>query len=233
MIKLFAALALAAATAAPAVAVTYDAYASFNSVQGNGGFTYGATDGAIFTPFAATGNCAITNTICLTQSPRQSFGAFKASIAGVSGTVNVPNDRLILHPGNGVLAAYVAYTVTRSGDYSYSAAFNQQDSNTAVNDVTVTEFYTPFGGATELFPTGGVNQDQPEVFTGFATFLNVGDVIGYFIGNNGNAANDSTGVTFTVEAPAASVPEPATWALAIVGFGLTGLRMRRSTAVAA
>jgi hypothetical protein len=43
---------------------------------------------------------------------------------------------------------------------------------------------------------------------------------------------DSTGFTATVESTGA-VPEPASWAMLIAGFGLTGAAMRRRRVTAA
>ncbi len=231
MFKLFAVAALGAAalTAAPAAAVTYDAFASFTGVQGAGGFSYGTTDGTVFTPFAVNTNCYVAGALCLADLPFSVAAVSKSATAFTQGGIVVPNDRLVVVPVNTALSTYVAFTIGQSNDYTYSAEFNQQTTNPAVGDVTITEFYTPFGGATQLFPTGGVNQGQPDIFTGFSTFLNAGDVIGYIIDRNGDNTSDATGVSFVVS----QVPEPASWALMIAGFGMVGVASRRRSALAA
>ena len=231
MFRALAALALFAA--APAAAVTYDAFTSFNALQGSGGFIYGGTDFTTFTPFGVTGSCAIGGTICLSNLPGQYFGAYKATVAHTSTTINVPDDRLILHPGPGTGAAtFVGFQVTTAGLHTYSAEFNQQDTNTAAASVNLTEFYLPFGGAAQLYPIAQINQGNPSLITGFSDNFNVGDLFGYIIDNDGDFQFDSTGVNFTVDAPASAVPEPATWALLIGGFGLTGATLRRRRALA-
>jgi hypothetical protein len=64
--------------------------------------------------------------------------------------------------------------------------------------------------------------------------LDAGQKIGLAIDYAGLYYNDSTGVRFTLNGPG-GVPEPATWALMIVGFGGAGamLRRRRAALVAA
>lgn len=53
--------------------------------------------------------------------------------------------------------------------------------------------------------------------------LGASEAVGFGLDANGNFFNDSTGVQFL----ASVVPEPATWAMMILGFGLTGWAMRR------
>ena len=229
MFKLLAAAALALASVAPASAVTYDAFASFTGVQGNGGFSYGTTDGTVFTPFAVNTNCYLAGALCLADLPFSVAAVSKSATAFTQGGVVVPTDRLVVVPVASALSTYVAFTIGQTNDYTYSAEFNQQTSNPALGDVTITEFYTPLGGTTQLFPTGGVNQGQPDIFTGFSTFLSAGDVIGYIIDKNGDNTSDGTGVSFVVS----QVPEPASWALMIAGFGMVGVASRRRSALAA
>ncbi len=229
MLKLLAAATLALAALAPASAVTYDAFASFTGVQGAGGFSYGDTDGTVFTPFAVNTNCYLAGAQCLAALPFSVAAVSKSATAFTQGGIVVPTDRLVVVPGAGLLSTYIAFTIGQSNDYTYTAEFNQQSSNPAVHKVSITEFYTPFGGVTQLFPVGEVNQGQPDIFTGFSTFLSAGDVIGYIIDKNGDNASDGTGVSFVVS----QVPEPTSWALMIAGFGLVGVASRRRVAALA
>ena len=59
-------------------------------------------------------------------------------------------------------------------------------------------------------------------------FLAVADSIGSSVGNVG-----ALDVTYTATGPTAGVPEPASWALMIAGFGLAGAALRRRGASAA
>jgi hypothetical protein len=50
---------------------------------------------------------------------------------------------------------------------------------------------------------------------------------------DGNRANNSGGVSLSIERIANAVPEPASWALMLAGFGLVGAAMRRRPSVTA
>ncbi|MCW2412444.1 MULTISPECIES: lamin tail domain-containing protein [unclassified Sphingobium] len=82
--------------------------------------------------------------------------------------------------------------------------------------------------------TAGVSRNRPASLTGTATnsqfvYSATGDAFGsaYASGAQSDLANPGRFATQT-----AAVPEPATWAMMIAGFGLIGLRARRSRKVA-
>ena len=233
MLKLFAAASLAGLAAAPAAAVTYDAFTSFNAVNGTGGFVYGSADTNVFTPFVQNTGCVIGGVICLRGAIDNLPSVFESTsnVTTMSGSVILPTDRLVVHPGANSDSVYVAFAVTRQGSYSYSAEFNQQDvgNGNTPHSVGITEFYTPFGGATQYFSRVVVDGTTPDIFTGFTAGFYVGDVFGYVVDKDGVYFNDSTGVNFSVT----PVPEPATWTLMIAGFGLAGAALRRRAALAA
>lgn len=228
-----AAVAVAGVAAAPAVAGSYDAFTSFNAVNGTGGFVYGSTDGTTFSLFDSNANCVLVNVTCLRSTAASLPSVFKATGAAASeGTVLLATDRLLVHPGEGADSVFVAFAVTRQGSYSYSAEFNQQDTGNANQDphsVGVTEFYTPSGGATQYFTRLVVDGTNPDIFTGYSAGFHVGDVFGYIVDKDGVYFNDSTGVNFSV----AAVPEAATWALMIAGFGMVGVAQRGRRRIAA
>ncbi|MFM9829002.1 MAG: PEPxxWA-CTERM sorting domain-containing protein [Sphingomonas sp.] len=216
--------------ATPASATTvFDAFSSFNAVQGTNNFFYGSFDGVSFTPFAQNTNCVIAGVTCLRGANVNLPSVFKSDGSlSSSGTVILPTDRLIAHPGQFDDSVYIAFVAPVAGTYSYTAQFNQQDTNTAQHSVGVTEFFLPSGGSTQLFPVGLVNRAQPNILTGFTQTVAVGDTIGYVIDKNGTFFNDSTGFNFSLSL-AAAVPEPSTWAIMIVGFGFVGGAMRART----
>ncbi len=217
--------------AMPASAATvYDAFSSFNAVQGTNNFVYGSFDGVSFTPFTQNTNCVISGVTCLRGASADLPSVFKADgTQEAAGTVLLALDRLIAHPGQFADSVYIGFVAPVAGTYSYSAQFNQQDSNTAQHSVGITEFFAPGGGSTQLFRVGVVNQARPGLLTGFTQTVRAGDTIGYVIDKNGSFFNDSTGFNFSLSL-AAGVPEPATWAMMIVGFGLVGGAMRTRAA---
>ena len=118
MLKFIAAAALALGIAtAPAAAITYDAFTSFDGTQGAGGFIYGTYDGTTFTAFTGDTGCSnkISNVTCLGDLP----GVFKTTTgAHQSGTVIVPGDALILHPGpDAGQTSLVAFVMPRNHLY--------------------------------------------------------------------------------------------------------------------
>lgn len=228
MIRAFAVAAvLAAAVAAPAAAVTYDAFTSFNGVQGNGGFTYGSYDGSQFTAYTGANGCGplIPGTTCLSDGGLP--GVFKSnSGAYTSGSVLVPGDALILHPGSSAgQSSAVFFTAPTAGIYSVFVSAFVADTNPS--GVTV---YGLVGGQsdTALVTLGSGNLSFSQNYPFFD--LQAGDTVGIAINYDGAYFNDSTGLNFTLTGPGA-VPEPASWALLIAGFGLTGAAMRRRRAV--
>jgi len=59
------------------------------------------------------------------------------------------------------------------------------------------------------------------------------DVVGTFSGNFANGARlfGIDNLTFTPNATTGAVPEPATWAMMLLGFGAVGSAMRRRSGV--
>jgi hypothetical protein len=226
--------ALALAFAAPASATVFDAFTSFDGTQGAGGFQYGFFDGTAFTAFTSPSNCStiISDTICLNNGGLP--GAFKSTTgAHTSGTVLVPGNALVLHPGSEAgQAAAILFTLPTASNFTVDLSAFVADTNPS--GVNVTFFSVggtlPVGTLSAANPTLTFN--SPAV-GGFPANFQFGVAIEYA----GTYSNDSTGVNFTVttEDAAAAVPEPATWGMMLVGFGLVGAGMRRrqSTAVAA
>lgn len=233
MIKTFAITAalLGAFASVPSAAVTYDAFASFNGTNGNGGFVYGYTNSVTTTAFdtsltTLSGGCALSGpTTCLTSA---AYGVLpQASVGGSFSTVNVPTDAVLLHPGDSDnLSVYASFVSGVSTTYSYSIAVQSRGMD------TTSIGYTPFtsiGGVVTLGTRGVITNYLDAVSITGSTALIAGQSFGIIIDRNGNYGGDSTGVNLTL----ATVPEPATWGLMITGFGLVGLGMRRKAALTA
>ncbi len=233
-------LALAAGAAALGVAsaasaTTWDAFSSFTGTNGAGGFTYGSYDGGsqTFTPFTGdAGGCAglIANVTCLdggAGAPLPAVFKTTQSAPYQSGTVLVPADALILHPGP--LAgedSAVFFIAPKTGEYIV-------DVSTFVADINPSgvKIYGVEEGASDVLLTtlGSGNTSFSQSYPNF--YLTAGQAVGLAVDYDGVYYNDSTGVNFTIT----SVPEPAAWALMLVGFGGLGaaMRARRRATVAA
>jgi hypothetical protein len=212
--------------AGAAQAVTFDAFTAFDGTSSvSGPFSFGSIDPTtnIFTLLGA-GNCAayISDTVCRGTLP----GVYKTSTgAHVSGSVIVPADKLILHPGDGVngLLAAIEFTAPTAGNYFFDLTAAQSDTDAHSQTAFV---LADFGSG--IFGVAGDTLTTSHTSTSFSggTLLTAGQKVIFAISNdNGSYFDDSTAVSFQVEQSA--VPEPASWAMMIGGFGMIGAAMRR------
>jgi hypothetical protein len=233
------ALVAAVASAVPASAVTYDLASSYDGVNNPvGPFTFGYINVAttIFTPFSTgnfsqpcLGNAALS---CLTDPIEAAVGAYKntsgGALNGVVGTIDVPANALFLHPGPTLLSA-VAFTSPTATNYDYSL-FLKSLTNTNPNGV---DMYAGWGWGLTLgaiVPSISLPATLGASFSDSGTILlSAGQTYFIAVGPQGNFNFDSTQLDWSM----AAVPEPASWAMLIAGFGLTGAVMRRRRAVAA
>lgn len=229
--KLVAAAAIAAVSfaAMPAAAATFDAFAAFDGTSATSGpFSFGTVSGTTYSALPTGGTCLIANTVCLTSG--NYLGIYKTADGLAhpgTGTIDVPGDALIFHPGSAGEVAAVFFTAPTTGVYAATlSAF--QATNTNANSVALFG-YNGLGTSSFSFPGLSVGSPDFDYSEGGIALL-AGQTIGFGVGYDGNYQYDSTGVNFSVSGP---VPEPASWALMIVGFGLVGAAMRRRTLAAA
>jgi hypothetical protein len=224
--KFFVALAGALALASAAEAATYDAFASFDGTQGAGGFIYlkvGAIPGAPASPLTSGSTCVVTSDFCL-QDNGGLPGAYKSLTSFSEGTYTVPDDRLLMHPGSANPIA-ILFAAPKAGEYDYLASFDVLDrSPSGVFVMTLTNA----GGTVAATPAGLLNAQNLGFTRSGSITLAKGEIFGFILNNGGNYSNDSTGVSFRLHS--ADVPEPASWALMIAGFGLAGTALRRRVA---
>jgi len=226
--KFFLALAGALSVASAAHAVTYDAFESFDGTQGAGGFIYlklPSGPGQMATQLSASGACVVTSNFCL-QDGAGLPGVYKSLTTFGEGTYTVPDDRLLAHPGatNPLAILFVA---PEANDYDFVLNLDVLDRSPSGVGIA---FLTNVGGTPVATPTGVLNAQNLTLGRSGTVTLAKGDVFGFIINNGGNYSNDSIGVNFTLDS--AGVPEPAAWALMILGFGGAGAMLRRRGAIA-
>ncbi len=206
---LFAVLLAAAATTAGAA--TYDPFTGFSGTANpNGVYTYGYENnlGGALTPYTVSG------------AVNGAAASWRSSFDPYLGVYLLPTT-LLEHPGPSGQYSVIRITLPTAGSYKVSGVFaNGDNASTDVHVLADGQFTfsapiaAKFGGATTA----------PFSFT---QHFNAGSTVDFAVGygGDGNYYNDSTLLSATVT----SVPEPASWALLVGGFGLVGLAARRRT----
>ncbi|MBX3482245.1 PEPxxWA-CTERM sorting domain-containing protein [Phenylobacterium sp.] len=218
-------VAAAMLVAGPAASATYSAYDQFAVAGGvitaaNFAFGY-ATSG--YAGADAITAFDIFETACAgdanLQCARAANGASVVKAAGAydqPGTPFFDAGELNLHPGAGNQTTVVQFIVPISGLYSFSGAFTANDSSP--NSVDVAAYVS---GVSQIANSRGAFS--------FDADLTAGQKVSFALGSAGDYSFDSTGFALSVTGPdgAPGVPEPASWALMILGFGGVGAMMRR------
>ena len=207
---------LAGTVAAPASAQTYDLVAQGPNAA-NFQYGYDAGSGFILFDYAddyQTSGCAIGGTSCY-AGPASFLGVYFAPSDGQYQTAYLRADEVTFHPGPNAEEVGVQFVAPTAGTYRFTGTFRAADA-AAGNGVTYT---TPEGTSV----LGLAPATAPFTFT---RTLGLGETARFTIGNNGSYSFDTTGLSLSV----AAVPEPATWALMILGFGAVGGAMRRRSA---
>lgn len=225
MLKTIGAAALLA-IGAPSLAATYDPFAQLSSSTPTvGNFVYGtynSSTGAI-TPFALYQNpCdGNANTTCARNAGSLPVVYANTGAAYQTGTAFVPNDRLGLHPDPSTYAG-VAFIAPTAGVYTFAGQFSIQDVSPTGVDTGARTLADPNVLPNFLLNGAGGTRDF-----NFSYTLASGEGLGFYVGPAGNYTFDSTGLKLLVSSSGvAALPEPATWAMMIGGFGMVGGSMR-------
>jgi hypothetical protein len=142
------------------------------------------------------------------------------------GTPYVPTDALLIHPGPSSENSdvIVQFKAPSAGSYSYSGFYELLDQSPTGVFGQVFDGTTLKSSGTLISPganSSSFGPGQSEPFNG-TVFLNAGSTLSFAVNNDGNYTYDSTGFNATITA----VPEPATWAMLLLGFFGVGLMMR-------
>ncbi len=112
-------------------------------------------------------------------------------------------------------------TLNSDPSYNLTLDFDGGQSLTGLYTVATNSF---IGGSS--ITSGGRTFSLAE----FSFTRNLANVVSPNVANPGGDPNDYNG-NFRISSVAGNVPEPASWALMIAGFGLTGAAMRRRASV--
>ena len=239
MKSVFIAAAASLLAAAPASAVTYDLYDSFNGLASAGNFNFiqfQASNLNARSPLKAAGTC-YPGVQCLTFNGVITTETNLLFLKNVSGaTINFGGNNflastLIFHPGK-TYDAGVIFVAPTTGYYRGNAAFSLTTTNTPTG-VKLSNYKLSSSGVMTKLSDILLSASKRSDSASGTIFLNAGEGMGFGINSNGTLAtsndNDSTSISYQIEA----IPEPASWMLLIAGFGMTGAVLRRRPTPAA
>lgn len=214
---ILAAAVLATGVAAPATAKTYSLGGDFGSAVFEYGTVTSGPGGNTWSAFSAS-DCSDIGVSGLCYRGTDKFQVeFQADMSNV-----------LVHPGpNDGQNSFLMFVAPRTGFYTYDVTVTRADSGDGVDLYT----FNSTDGTKPMI--GTVNAGMPTFTLQYSQFLTAGQKVGLGIdrgGPNNTYFNDSTLFSGTISG---AVPEPATWALMILGFGAVGGAMRRRQSVAA
>ncbi|MDZ4370585.1 MAG: PEPxxWA-CTERM sorting domain-containing protein [Phenylobacterium sp.] len=218
---------LLASTGAPALAATtYVAFDDFQVVGGviqTGAFTVGSSVGAFtgaITPFTtAQVSCGDGAIFCL-RTGDSSIAKAYAGTYDPANSVFFRDGYLNLHPNPG-MDTIVQFIAPTAGTYSFEGRFAIHDS--FPTGVGIAAYV---GSAPQFTSTLGSGESPFD----FDVTLAAGGTVSFGLSAAGSHLFDSTGFKLTVtelDPPTGAIPEPATWAMMIMGFAGAGAALRR------
>jgi hypothetical protein len=203
-----AAAALSLLASAPAMAaVTYNAASEFNAVQGGstGVWSYGMISGGTFSPLTFIGGSNVFG---------RPGAAFDTPLVGAPGAGN-----LLMHPGEFGEKIVLRFTAPTAG--AYTANFSAFLGDSSCGGCGGTDgVVADLNGVSDILdrPTGYA--PHALAWTGHR---NAGETIDFSLDGRSNYGWDSTQVAGAITA---GVPEPATWAMMLMGVAGAGAALR-------
>lgn len=226
------------AFASPALATTFDMVTGYNTAPYTYGSGVGGSTFSAFTNNFATGCQGAANFTCHTNSSAFGLPAVGKNIGATTfsfASVTLPNDVVYFHPGNSAgQDAILRFTAATTDIYTLSGNFIRLDRTTtdsgSQDGVLASIFKVSGSTYTSLYSNVLVGAFNNSIsFTGLSTSLAAGDYLEFVVNRRTAFNTDSTGLraTITTGVLGGGVPEPATWAMMLLGFGLIGTTLRR------
>lgn len=225
--------------AAPASAVTYDLYDTFNGLASAGNFNFIQFQDSNLnarSPLKAAGTCypglqcLLFNGVITTETNL----FFLKNVSGATLNLsqnNILASTLVFHPGK-TYDAGVIFVAPTTGYYRGNAAFSLTTTNTPTG-VKLSNYKLSSSGVMTKLSDILLSASKRSDSASGTIFLNAGEGMGFGINSNGTLPtsndHDSTSISYQIEA----IPEPASWMLLIAGFGMTGAVLRRRPTPAA
>jgi catechol 2,3-dioxygenase-like lactoylglutathione lyase family enzyme len=208
---------------APASAASYDAVSGFALTNPSGPWSY-TYAGAPFTIAEPTPN-GVGVPYWWTGLPVPLSGFIGQNVSGATVdylTIEDPNNTLWLDPESYTNVA-VTFTAPSAGTYTLSTTFSGIDTGERSHGVEVLD------DGSAIYSNTISSFGASDTFSDKLT-LAAGDTISFVVEggslDNCGYCNLGTGLVATLNS---AVPEPATWAMLLIGFGLAGAALRRSS----
>ena len=223
------ALAAAALLPAAAGAQTYDVTSGFASSDFRYGYGVGGQSFTVFTRSDAP--CGVNNTQrCYDNGGNLPVvGRNTLNTAYVNGTSTVAAGAVYLHPGAASnLDAILRFVVPTAGIYSLTGAWSRYDT-TSFGTGVVAAVWQGAGGVATALSSSVIQPNSYGSSTSFSaatTLLAAGDTIDFVVNWRDAFEYDTTGLSATISLVDGAVPEPATWGMMLIGFGVAGGAMR-------
>jgi hypothetical protein len=224
--------------AAAAFLLPSTAFAATYSVVGDFGgsvFQYGYGQGGVsFTSYGAPKTCGGFLTCYNNNGNLPEVIGNTTSTTYSDGGAVIPGNTVYAHPGAGVVDSdtIIRFVAPTAGTYSISGVFTRRNPTDGAGDgVRV----SVFSGATLLYSGAlpATTLGASVSYGPLASTLASGGTLDFVVSNGvGGHGFDGTGVAATITTNANVVPEPATWAMMVGGFGLLGAASRRQRLVA-